>query len=189
VSKLPIFKYHPDPVATGSVVASDELCECCGEARGYVYCQIPYGEKEIEFICPWCISDGSANRKLGASFADSWRLSQEEIPQEIIDEVKLRTPGYFAWQGESWLACRNDACEFHGDAPAEELNELDASGLAALSGDTGFPIEDLPGIIASYQPKGRPRFHKFVCRHCGSTRYSGDCDQHRKRSLTSAFGC
>lgn len=173
---LPQFRYHPNPIATGSIVASEASCECCGEARGFVYSTIPYGEKKIEFVCPWCIADGSASTKLGASFVDSWSLSREEIPQNIIDEVTSQTPGYSSWQSERWLACCNDACEFHGDAPAEELRQLDAAGLAVLAGDSGFPVKDLSWIIARYQPKGSPSFYKFVCRHCGAIRYSGDCD-------------
>ena len=28
--ELPAFKYHPDPVATGSVLRSEAECCCCG---------------------------------------------------------------------------------------------------------------------------------------------------------------
>jgi uncharacterized protein CbrC (UPF0167 family) len=34
---LPAFRYHPDPVATGSVARSGEACDVCGEERGYLY--------------------------------------------------------------------------------------------------------------------------------------------------------
>jgi hypothetical protein len=34
---LPTFKYHPEPVATGSVVLSQNECECCGKVREYIY--------------------------------------------------------------------------------------------------------------------------------------------------------
>jgi hypothetical protein len=34
---LPSFRYHPDPVATGSIEPSDAVCRCCGRARGYIY--------------------------------------------------------------------------------------------------------------------------------------------------------
>ncbi|BAX63298.1 CbrC family protein [Burkholderia stabilis] len=33
---LPAFGYHPDPLATGSVIRSGARCACCGDARGYV---------------------------------------------------------------------------------------------------------------------------------------------------------
>ncbi|MCU9953286.1 CbrC family protein [Burkholderia pyrrocinia] len=35
---LPAFRYHPDPLATGSVIRSDARCMCCGDARGYQDC-------------------------------------------------------------------------------------------------------------------------------------------------------
>jgi uncharacterized protein CbrC (UPF0167 family) len=33
---LPIFCYHPDPVASGSIVAPDAQCACYGERRGFI---------------------------------------------------------------------------------------------------------------------------------------------------------
>ena len=174
--ELPSFTYHPDPIATEAVVPSTEVCECCGEARGYVYCTSPYGLNEIECLCPWCIADGSANKKLGASFVDDYPLASAGVSQSAIEEVSLRTPGFISWQQEEWLSCCNDACEFHGDAPVEELRGLDEDGLRQLSMDTGFLIEDLREIVAYYVPKGSPAFYKFVCRHCGKVKYAGDCD-------------
>ena len=68
---LPKFKYHPDPVATGSVKATEESCICCGRARGFIYVGSAYAEDELdEQICPWCIADGSAHSRFDASFTD-----------------------------------------------------------------------------------------------------------------------
>ncbi|WP_328624113.1 CbrC family protein [Streptomyces sp. NBC_00353] len=36
-SQLPFFRYHPEPVTTGAVTASGEVCVCCGQARGWIY--------------------------------------------------------------------------------------------------------------------------------------------------------
>jgi len=59
---LPVFRYHPDPIASGSVVASAAECVCCGEARGFIYTGPAYCEAELEeALCPWCIADGSAH--------------------------------------------------------------------------------------------------------------------------------
>ena len=56
---LPSFRYHPDPLASGSIVKSDRPCIVCEQQRGYLYDVTPYGEAEdIEDICPWCIADG-----------------------------------------------------------------------------------------------------------------------------------
>ena len=83
MSDLPKFAYHPNPIATESVISSDETCECCGTARGYVYCTTPYGEKEIEFVCPWCIADGTASLKLRGEFSDSWPAVTAGVSKEM----------------------------------------------------------------------------------------------------------
>lgn len=86
---LPKFKYHPDPVGTGSIVESDVECCCCGKTRGYIYVGPVYAEEEYEeCICPWCIADGSARKKLDARFTDEalvggggeWTSSSNSTP-------------------------------------------------------------------------------------------------------------
>jgi len=34
---LPTFRYHPDPLASGSIAASDAACACCNQHRGFIY--------------------------------------------------------------------------------------------------------------------------------------------------------
>ena len=34
---LPTFRYHEDPLATGSIVSSPNACRRCGRQRGYIY--------------------------------------------------------------------------------------------------------------------------------------------------------
>jgi len=59
---LPSFKYHQDPIATGSVRASDTRCLACGQVRGFIYTGPVYDTDDLEkAICPWCIADGSAS--------------------------------------------------------------------------------------------------------------------------------
>lgn len=59
---LPAFRYHPDPVATGSVIPSNAECRICGEARGFIYTGPSYGDEGLtDEVCPWCIADGSAH--------------------------------------------------------------------------------------------------------------------------------
>jgi len=60
--ELPVFKYHRDPLQSGSVAKSPESCRCCGKQRGYIYQGPAYSEEELEkALCPWCIADGSAH--------------------------------------------------------------------------------------------------------------------------------
>lgn len=173
---FPVFRYHPNPLSTEAIIPSSEKCDCCGEARGFAYCTTPYGLREISCICPWCIYDGSANRTLGAEFVDVTPLIAAGIPRSVVEEVSLRTPGFISWQQEQWLVCCGDACEFHGDAPAEELCGLDTDGMKRLAEYSGFMEQDLPDILKNYVPKGSPAFYKFVCRNCGRVHYSGDGD-------------
>jgi uncharacterized protein len=173
---LPRFKYHPDPVATGAFKVSDAICECCGKARGYAYVADVYAIEDVESVCPWCIADGSLERKYDATLNDGHPLHLAGLPSKIIDEVTRRTPGYLSWQQDSWIVCCNDACEFHGDAPVDEIRALDEPGLAALSAESGFSIADLRDIVHHYQQGGSPAFYKFVCRHCSRVSYNGDCD-------------
>src|SRR5262249_13519113 len=96
---FPAFKYHPDPVATGAIVESDASCACCGQARGFAYEAAVYGEKEIDgALCPWCIADGSAAKKLGVSFSDEHGLLEAGLAKSIVEEVAQRTPGFLSWQ-------------------------------------------------------------------------------------------
>jgi len=175
---LPRFKYHPDPIGTGSIEPTEAVCECCGEARGYAYAGGVYSSQvsEVEAICPWCIANGSAAREWDATLIDAHDLARANLDASIIEEVTRRTPGYTTWQGDHWLVCCSDACEFHGDAPRDEITALDELGLARLSAESGFLVEDLREIAKGYEPGGSPAFYKFVCRHCGNVKYTGDCD-------------
>jgi uncharacterized protein CbrC (UPF0167 family) len=110
--QLPSFRYHPDPVATGSVVRADEACSVCGEARGFLYGGPVYSRHDEELICPWCIADGSAHERYDAEFTDSEGL--EDVPRDVVDEVTQRTPGFSGWQQEHWLSHCGDACAFVG---------------------------------------------------------------------------
>ena len=173
---LPAFRYHPDPIATGSVVASDATCACCGQARGFVYAPPVHGAQAIEgALCPWCIADGSAARELGASFADPYGLAQAGVALDVIDEIESRTPSYTSWQQEEWLSHCGDACEFHGDAPLEDVLHAGAETKAAWRAANQLTDEHWLDITRDYRPGGNPAFYKFVCRHCGCVQLGWDC--------------
>jgi uncharacterized protein CbrC (UPF0167 family) len=67
-SLLPRFPYHRNPVASGSVEASDAVCECCGKAHGIIYAGVIYTARQVKSVCPWCIADGSVAHKYDAVF-------------------------------------------------------------------------------------------------------------------------
>lgn len=172
---LPVFRYHPDPVATGSVKPSDKTCRCCGQNRGYIYTASVYALDELnEAICPFCIADGSAAKKFDATFSDSQPLHQAGVPQQVVDEVTRRTPGYASWQQEVWLSCCGDACEFHGDASRVELRALEGEALKGLLFEIEWSAAEWEAFVKHYEPGGNPAAYKFICRHCRRTRYDID---------------
>lgn len=174
--ELPKFKYHPDPLGTGSIEASEEACECCGKETGYIYASILYAEEEVEFICPWCIADGSAAKKYEGTFIDDYPLINAGLCEEVISEVCERTPGYNSWQQEQWQSHCNDACEFHGDAEKEDLQALSGEQLESFLTKELIKPDFWENIIVGYQKGGSPAVYKFKCRKCLEVIYTMDFD-------------
>lgn len=173
---LPQFKYHPEPLRTGALEPRSIACACCGQRRQYVYVAPVYGERDLhESLCPWCIADGSAAAKLGASFADEHPLRKAGVPVSVIEEVNQRTPSYSSWQQEEWLTHCNDACEFHGDATAEELRNASAETKRAWCQHYGLAEAEWNHATQGYAPRGDQAFYKFVCRHCHAVLLGWDC--------------
>jgi uncharacterized protein len=178
VTALPEFRYHPDPIGSRVIEANSAQCACCGQARGHMYTGPIYSEsKNLDnAICPWCIANGAAAEKFGATFTDGQGLHESKLPRSVIDEVMQRTPGFTAWQSERWLACCGDACAFLGDAEQDDLEALDEAEREALVADWDFTGDDLDEMIESYEPGGSPAVYKFQCRHCGKKHYYMDVD-------------
>jgi uncharacterized protein CbrC (UPF0167 family) len=167
---LPFFRYHPDPIASGSIVASDAQCICCNARRGHIYTGPAYCEREIEdSLCPWCIADGSAHRSLDVSFTDPAGFP-DGIQPAVVEEIAYRTPGFNTWQQEKWLTCCGDAAAFLETVGYKEIcaryprlegalmmyivHQLEISGAAA----TRF----LRGLNRDHGPTA----YIFACRHC-----------------------
>jgi len=172
---LPKFRYHPDPVATRAIKQSATECACCGKSRGYIYVGPVYAVDDLnESICPWCIADGQVADKFDASFADSYPLSQAKVPDPVIAEVHLRTPGYVSWQQDHWLAHCGDACEFHGDASTEEVANASADTKAHWLETYRQDEKTWLWATTGYQPGGDSALYKFVCRHCHQVLFGWD---------------
>ena len=175
---LPWFTYHPDPLKTGSVEASEARCVCCGRERGYIYVAPVYAaEKLTSQLCPWCIADGSAAERFGATYSDGHSLIQAGVPEAVIEEVTQRTPGFHSWQGEDWKACCGDACEFHGQASRAHLLALDASALEHFLSLTHWTPEQWTEFVSDvYEPGSSPAIYHFACRKCPKTKYGWETD-------------
>lgn len=165
---LPVFKYHPDPLKTGSVERSQTACTCCGMVRGYIYVGPVYAlDDYLDRICPWCIADGSAARKFDAEFVDSYPLSSVGLAKSIIDAVIHRTPGYVTWQADDWLSHCGDACAFLGHAAVSDVIEASAETIDDWCTRNKQDRSVWAMSSEGYQPHGQPSFHKFQCLHCG----------------------
>lgn len=178
MEEFPKFRYHPDSLAHGLFEESSIPCSCCGRSRGYVYTSSVYREGDEELsLCPWCIADGSAAEKFDAEFTDSNSLYDAGLPQEIIDEVVKRTPGFVSWQSERWLSCCNDACAFLGDATVKDLEATDVSQRRTIMEDFGDDEERFEELLDRFSSSGGGiAFYKFKCLHCGKLHYYCDFD-------------
>ncbi|MFD4788108.1 CbrC family protein [Streptomyces sp. NPDC058459] len=97
--EIPYFRYHPDPMATGSVVASDAACACRGRERGYVYTGPVYAAEQLGGrLCPWCIADGTAAARYEAQFCGD--VVGDDVSREVLMAIAERTLGFTGWQEE-----------------------------------------------------------------------------------------
>ncbi|EET79706.1 putative UPF0167 domain protein [Campylobacter showae] len=168
LKSLPHFRYHPDPVKSG--VLKDDVsvvCECCEQETDVYYCGHVYSESDVKYLCPHCIANGEAAAKFDASFiqdADPLPPSTSDA-QAKTEELFKRTPGYFSWQGEHWLACCGDYCEFLGDVGTKELQEMGITDEVfeeyALHGE--FAVEDVQSYLVA---GGDMAGYLFRCIRC-----------------------
>lgn len=179
---LPIFKYHPDPVATGHIVESDTECVCCRERRGYIYTGPVFAVNEYhQCICPWCIADGSAHEKLNASFTDEVGVGGggmwDEVPKAVIEEVSYRTPGFCGWQQEQWWTHCGDAAQFLGRAGQKELRALGTQAIAAIQESAGLSDgSEWDEFFSALDKEGSPTAYVFRCGRCGQLGGYSDFD-------------
>ncbi|HUQ83095.1 MAG TPA: CbrC family protein [Gemmatimonadaceae bacterium] len=167
---LPAFRYHPFPVDTGSVTASEATCAVCEEERGFIYAGPVYAEGDFDdTICPWCIADGSAHRSLGATFVDSEAFAVD-TPDTVIAEISERTPGYSAWQPEEWPSCCGDAAAFIGPVGIAEIREkhrhLEGFVLRQIIYGLGISGSAATRMLESLHRDSSPTAYLFKCLHC-----------------------
>jgi uncharacterized protein CbrC (UPF0167 family) len=178
---LPVFRYHPDPLATGSIVASDATCRCCDRARGYTYAGPVYADEELDdSLCPWCIADGTAAMRFGAEFVDVEGIggygAWPPVPPAVAREVSQRTPGFSGWQQERWWTHCDDAGEFLGPSGVAELRGEWAAALPAIQADVEYDGPDWEEYVAALDRDHGPTAYVFRCRHCGQL--GGYSDHH-----------
>ena len=175
---FPTFKYHPDPLGTGSIVESEVRCECCRKARGYIYTGAIYIPNYFEEkkICPWCIANGKAATKFNAEFTSTYALQKAGIDPAIILEIGTKTPGYSSFQEEVWLSHCNGACAFLGNASKDDVFYIAAHAEVDLVGGEEIDDERMLEIAKKYTLDGGIGIYKFGCLHCNKIMYTFECD-------------
>lgn len=163
VKSLPKFKYHPNLYTNRIVTFANGKCQCC-EKEVNAYIEIMYCEEYVDCICLDCVADGSAAKKFDGSFIQD---AEEINNPEAIEELYSRTPGYYSWQGEYWLACCDDYCEFIGDVGTKELNEMGIVDEVFDEYEKKSNDEDIDWIKDNLTARGEVAGYLFKCKKCG----------------------
>lgn len=71
---------HPNAYELGAFESVPGTCEACGKGRALRYTGSFYAVTEVEYICPWCVADGTAARLFDGEFSDYGGI--EGIPSE-----------------------------------------------------------------------------------------------------------
>lgn len=172
-SKLPKFKYHPNiynfPKYKSIVNFDENTCQCCGKKTN-AYISSIYSAENVDCICMSCVADGSASEKFSGEYIQD---AQEVSDIEKRNELFLRTPGYISWQGEYWLACCDDYCEYIGDVTLEDIRKMNIEYVLddyrKEENWQDFQDEWLSG-------NGSTCGYLFRCLHCQKYKINTDCD-------------
>lgn len=167
---LPSFRYHPDPLASGSVEPSDAACACCGEARGFAYVGPVYSEDALDgALCPWCIASGEAFRRFGATFVDSEAFA-EDADRAHVDTIVERTPGFNAWQSERWPSCCGEPAAFVTPAGIADIRTRfryqEASLMTYIVHELGISGGAANRMLEGLSRDSGPTAYVFTCLHC-----------------------
>ena len=137
---IPAFRFHPNAYATVFEHVAG-TCDACGHHREIRYTSSFYSAHSPDYICPWCIADGTAAWVFNGEFNDAASVEGAEGDLAIHDtrvpidarevlEVTTRTPSYVSWQQERWLS--------HCGRPCAFIADIGADGLAAFLHEPDF---------------------------------------------------
>ncbi len=166
---LPKFKYNPNAYKNGGIEFRNEICQCCGKSADAFATNI-YSAETIENVCVRCIANGNAAKKFHGSFVQDADYIDNEA---ATDELFHRTPGYISWQGENWVACCNDYCEYISTVGTEELEEL---GIADEIFEDDGSFDGYDDARDYLEKDGSLCGYLFRCLHCGKYHLRVDAD-------------
>ena len=185
IKPLPFFKYNPhiiqnkifenvEKVKVEDIILENVICESCDEPTNIVYSNNSYSEKLIDinpFICPWCISNGTAKKQLDLCFQDIFcvegisDINNVPYSKETLIEILQRTPWYKGHQQEYWLSHCNEPCAFIAYVGWEEIKNLldDFVDLKKDCESLGLSLQELQ---KSLKNGGSCQGYLFQCLHC-----------------------
>jgi len=180
---LPQFKYHPNVYNLDIFDNEEGICSVCRQHRTMKYNSSFYSVEEPDYICPWCIHDGTAAKKFNGEFNDYASIegvfsdpqinSTTKLPNELLLEISERTPSYTSWQQEVWLTHCNEPCAFIDYADSDTIKPF----LSELDTDIKINIGYDPEFILNHLTKeGSLVGYLFQCVKCGQHRLHADCD-------------
>ena len=177
IKNLPKFTYHPNlyTSSSGYVTFDKAICDCCGkEVNAYI--SFIYSREQINAICLKCVYDGSAAARFDGEFIQN---AEKVSDPNKVDLLFKRTPGYYSWQGEYWLACCDDFCEYLGDVGTKELDELGIADEVIKEYCEKFDKNGYLGINLIKErlvANGSMAGYLFKCKHCGKYHLYIDID-------------
>jgi uncharacterized protein len=179
---LPYFRFHPDPISTGSIEASASTCIVCGEAHGFIYVGPVFGDADLDHlddsICPWCIGNGAAHERYTVEFSDPTSIGGgiwDTPSPDVVAEIAFRTPGFNGWQQERWFAHCGDAAALVAIAGWKELTALGNQAVEAIAVESGYAGTDLEDYLRSLDRQSGPTAYVFRCLRCGQFGGYSDC--------------
>lgn len=162
INELPKFEYHPNIYENDIVEFKNGICDCC-KKEVHAFVSSMYTRENVDCICMDCIKNGSAAKKFKGTFIQYAEKLLDKNKEKILFN---KTPGYVSWQGEYWLSCCNDYCEFIGDVGIKELNNLKIADELIDEYCKKFNIFDSDVIKENLTAKGSIAGYLFKCKHC-----------------------
>lgn len=174
------FKYHTDPIKTGSIEKSSIICECCQTASDYVYTGPVFAESELtDCLCPLCIARGTAHLQYDASFTDYASIGNHgqwsNVSDKIKEEVAFRTPGFSGYKQEKWWTHCNDAATFLGIVNKNEILNYSDDFINELLQEANCNTSDWLFYLKYIAKDDFPIAYLFKCLHCGKIGGYADC--------------
>ena len=175
---LPHFKYHPDPIKTGTFKTDEVVrCNCCGKKTDIYYSFYSDAKSKRVNVSPDCVHNGNAYATFGDDI-NNIRYGEEcadFMDKSKIEELTRCTPGYIFMQDGEWLYHCGDFCAFIGCVGWNDIEQMGiADEIKTYIYETYFSKAEkiIDSLINSYTVT----LYLFRCLHCGKYLLNYDYD-------------